>query len=61
LLTREYPGVARGFFGLASLVAFSRIYLGAHYPGDVLSGSFLGVVLARIYSQVLHKIGAAPE
>jgi undecaprenyl-diphosphatase len=61
LLTREYPGVARGFFGLASLVAFSRIYLGAHYPGDVLSGSLLGMLLARIYSCVLRKIGVAPE
>jgi undecaprenyl-diphosphatase len=61
LLAREYPACARGFFGLASLVAFSRIYLGVHYPGDVLSGSLLGMVLARIYSRVLRKIGVAPE
>lgn len=57
LLAREYPRGARGFFGLAVLVAFSRIYLGAHYPGDVLSGSLLGSVLARIYSRALRKLG----
>lgn len=28
------------------LVAFSRIYVGVHYPLDVLSGSILGVALA---------------
>src|SRR3984957_15514879 len=61
LLAREYPANARGFFGLASLVAFSRIYLGAHYPGDVISGSLLGMFLARIYSSVLRKTGVAPE
>ena len=56
LLAREYPTNARGFFGLASLVAFSRIYLGVHYPGDVLSGSLLGMVLARIYSHLLRRV-----
>jgi len=59
LLAREYPASARGFFGLAWLVSFSRIYLGAHYPGDILSGSLLGMVLAKIYSRLLHKVGVA--
>jgi undecaprenyl-diphosphatase len=61
LLAREYPASARGLFGLASLVAFSRIYLGVHYPGDVLSGSLLGIVLARVYSRLLRRVGVAHE
>jgi undecaprenyl-diphosphatase len=40
----------------ASVVSYSRIYLGVHYPGDVLCGAILGVILAcLVYG--LYRVG----
>ena len=40
---------------LAGMVAFSRMYLGDHYPGDVASGSLLGLVFAMIFRGVFNR------
>jgi undecaprenyl-diphosphatase len=34
--------------GLAVLIAVSRVYLGAHFPSDVLAGAILGALVGAL-------------
>jgi undecaprenyl-diphosphatase len=52
LFNRDFPKRWGLRYVLASLVAFSRIYLGDHYPGDVASGSLLGLVFAMFFRKL---------
>lgn len=47
LFSRQFPRQRWLFYTVAALVGFSRIYLGDHYPGDVISGSLSGIALAK--------------
>jgi membrane-associated phospholipid phosphatase len=43
-------------FPLASLVGFSRIYTGAHYPSDVLAGAILGAGYAVAFLWLFQSV-----
>jgi undecaprenyl-diphosphatase len=46
ILAFVYRRLKVGLFGIAALVAYSRVYVGVHYPFDVLSGAALGIACA---------------
>ena len=53
------PRAAPAFFVLAAAIAWSRVYVGVHYPLDVLGGAVLGVGIAialRSLSRALPRL-----
>ena len=39
----------------AIAISYSRVYLGVHFPGDVLGGAVLGIVLGFIFGYLFRK------
>ena len=48
VLSRAYPRWAFLFYGLAGLIALSRIYLAKHFPSDVVVGAAIGLLAGWI-------------
>lgn len=48
VLARKIPGLALPALSLAVAIAFSRVYVGVHYPLDILAGALLGAVCALL-------------
>lgn len=40
----------------ATIIAYSRVYLGVHFPGDIVGGAIVGSVAAYIVYFILKKI-----
>ena len=41
---------------LASLIAFSRMYLFVHFPTDILGGAILGIIISVIVYKIAQKV-----
>ncbi|HEY6688400.1 MAG TPA: phosphatase PAP2 family protein [Propionibacteriaceae bacterium] len=56
---RLLPGLRLPLRVAAGIVAFSRIYTGVHYPGDVVVGTALGTIVGRATSAVVQRLRAS--
>jgi undecaprenyl-diphosphatase len=52
---RFFPNLKWPLFVTASLVAISRIYLGLHYPSDVIGGAAIGCFIGYLFSIAAFK------
>jgi len=57
IFAAKYPRYKIIFLSVGALVCFSRVYMGLHYPSDVLGGALLGASVALSVLWIEKKIG----
>lgn len=55
-LRKSWCWVGWTLYGWALISSYSRIYIGVHYPGDILCGAVLGILIGLILWRLLKLI-----
>ncbi|MCS7013217.1 MAG: phosphatase PAP2 family protein [Chloroherpetonaceae bacterium] len=58
LCVRWHRAAKGALYAMATVIALSRVYVGAHFPADVLAGACLGVATASGAFWLLNKVQA---
>jgi undecaprenyl-diphosphatase len=57
VLSRFAPVPALAWWVLAAAIAYSRLYLGVHYPSDVVAGALVGIACAVTTLAIVRRAG----
>ncbi len=57
LIALSVPRLAPWLYALAAAIAWSRVYVGVHYPLDVLGGAVFGTALALAFRALRRLAG----
>ena len=57
VLTAYFKKYAVLFYSFAAAVAVSRVYMGVHYPSDVLAGAVMGVAIGYLLTKICASCG----
>lgn len=48
-----FPKLKWVLFITAALISISRVYLGLHYPSDIIGGALIGILLGYVFSTLI--------
>lgn len=51
-----FPPAAIPLYSFATLIAYSRVYNGVHFPTDVIAGGILGFLFGLAYSHLCKRV-----
>jgi undecaprenyl-diphosphatase len=47
VVSRFHPEYAKYLYAFSFIVVLSRVYVGVHFPGDVVAGMIIGIIIGR--------------
>lgn len=55
VISRFHPEYAKYLYAFSFIVALSRVYVGVHFPGDVVAGMILGIIIGKVMIMVAQR------